>query len=106
MQKKRSSVHLLFMGLFLSMTLSPIFTSCQVEPKESDIKEVKRHFLSMRYMAPFFSETKNSSDKELFERSCSEKRVACKKVLSYLKKSDLDFYRILNSDSKNSKPAP
>lgn len=106
MQKKRSSVHLLLIGLFLSAILSPVFTGCRVDPKESDIKEVKRHFLSMRYMAPFFSETKSSTDKELFERSCGEKRVDCRKVLSYLKKSEPEFYNILNSDSKNRKPVP
>ncbi len=68
-----------------------------VDVSKEDVNRVKKHFLELRFQATMNPELANLKDIDLFQLSCKNQRVNCKRVLEILKKEDNEFYRKLIS---------
>jgi hypothetical protein len=82
------------------LLLTTTFVGCSADPNETDAERVKEQFLSYRFQATFNPETKDLTDKELFEQTCKANRVNCDKVIEILKKKDPAFVDTLTTDGK------
>ncbi len=81
--------------LLLLTAVGLLFSGCHATPAQADLERVKKHFLAMRFQAPFSKELKNLNDADLFQMSCEANRVRCAPLLDMLKQSDPKFFETL-----------
>ncbi len=93
--------------VFLAVLLLPILMfGCSSSATDNDALAVRDRFIAARFVAPFRDKLRGLSDKELFQLSCRDMRVSCKKVITILEKKDPAFVKTLKGKTtKGGKPA-